>query len=219
MTKSAGPDKRSRRARLPALTSQGVATLTVSGILMSCSAGGQTPQATADIVVGTYLSDRTSELSGTDRHPVIATTTTTTPPRSTVRPATTTPATTPATPAESRGRAVPNHPYAARCLAALEDVRASGLLLPAIFEYRCPGDTQSFPGDRQHWGITCHRHPRYCPTGAYIGVNPAVVGPDEARLRYTVAHETCHALDYEAGRTPTEPAAEACAAKHGFPRR
>ncbi len=58
----------------------------------------------------------------------------------------------------------------ARCAAALSAVHGRGLLLPAGFEYRCPGDTRSFPGDRQHWGVTCYGH-MFCPSGAYIATS------------------------------------------------
>ncbi|HUR18239.1 MAG TPA: hypothetical protein VMZ51_04795, partial [Acidimicrobiales bacterium] len=104
-----------------------------------------------------------------------------------------------------------------RCTAARSDVEAAGLVLPAQFEYRCPGSTETFTWDRQHWGTACFRM-SLCPTSAYIAINPGLIGPNEARLRYVVAHETCHALDSVARRPLDEPAADACAAAHGFPR-
>ena len=104
-----------------------------------------------------------------------------------------------------------------RCRAALADVEATGLVLPAVFEYRCPGSTELFAGARQHWGTTCAQT-SLCPNGAYVAINPAVIGPSESRLRYVVAHEICHARGYIAHRPVDEAAADSCAAAHGFPR-
>ena len=104
----------------------------------------------------------------------------------------------------------------ARCAAALRRVQASGLLLPAGFEYRCPGDTRSFVGDSQHWGVTCYYHQTFCPTGANIAVNPARVGRSDARLRYVVAHEIGHAIDYVTMGYTTEQSAHARARAAGF---
>ena len=121
----------------------------------------------------------------------------------------------PPTPVAAR-KSVPG-PVGARCMAALADVERTGLVLPALFEYRCPGSTETFTGDRQHWGTTCAMV-SMCPGSAYIAVNPGLIGPRDARLRYVVAHETCHALDSVALRPASERAADACAAAHGFPR-
>ncbi len=105
---------------------------------------------------------------------------------------------------------------AARCAAALGKVQATGLLLPAGFDFRCPGDTRSFVGDRQHWGVTCYHQPTFCPDGAYIAVNPARVGPSDVRLRYVVAHEIAHAIDYATQGFTTEESAHARARAAGF---
>ena len=104
----------------------------------------------------------------------------------------------------------------ARCAAALARVQGSGLLLPAGFDYRCPGDTRSFVGDRQHWGVTCYYHQTFCPNGAYVAVNPASVGRSDARLRYVVAHEIGHAIDYVTMGFTTEQTAHARARAAGF---
>lgn len=102
-----------------------------------------------------------------------------------------------------------------RCGAALRAVQDRGLVLPRQFEYRCPGDTQAFPGDRQHWGVTCYRQ-MFCPNGAYVAVNPSTVGPSDARLRYTVAHEIAHARDYVTKGITSEKSADAQAHAAGF---
>jgi|GEM_PF-3515222 hypothetical protein len=108
-------------------------------------------------------------------------------------------------------------PVNTRCAAARQDVEATGLVLPDRFEFRCPGNTELSRGGRQHWGVTCS-YASLCPGGAYVAVNLDRIGPSEARLRYVVAHEICHAVDVEARRPLREPAADACAAAHGFPR-
>lgn len=115
---------------------------------------------------------------------------------------------------KKRNAAAP--PPHVRCAAALRSVQASGLVLPAGFEYRCPGDTRSFMGDRQRWGVTCYHHPTFCPNGAYVAVNPAAVGRSDARLRYVVAHEIGHAIDYATLGYTTEESAHARARAAGF---
>ncbi len=104
----------------------------------------------------------------------------------------------------------------ARCAAALQRVQGAGLVLPSGFEYRCPGDTRSFVGDRQRWGVTCYYHLIFCPNGAYVAVNPAAVGRSNTRLRYVVAHEIGHAIDYATQGFTTEETAHARARAAGF---
>lgn len=107
-------------------------------------------------------------------------------------------------------------PLYRRCNEGRQAVEATGLVLPPDFEYRCPGNTQLFAGDRQHWGVACY-FASLCPGGAYIAINPDRIGTSNARLRHVIAHEICHALDVKASRPMSEPAADACAASHGFP--
>lgn len=52
--------------------------------------------------------------------------------------------------AAAPARALTSSPISPRCATAREDVEAAGLVLPAQFEYRCPGSTGLFAGDRQH---------------------------------------------------------------------
>lgn len=144
-------------------------------------------------------------------------------PRAVLRPSTTTTRLTttttlaPVVIAAAPARVAASGAVGARCAAALSDVEAAGLVLPAQFEYRCPGSTELFAGDRQHWGTACSMA-SLCPGHSYIAINPGLIGRSEARLRYVVAHETCHALDITARRPLDEPAADACAAAHGFRR-
>ncbi len=117
--------------------------------------------------------------------------------------------------AAKRQTAAPSSPQV-RCASALSRVQDAGLILPAGFEYRCPGDTRSFVGDRQRWGVTCYHHPMFCPGGAYIAVNPSAVGRSDARLRYVVAHEIGHAIDYVTQGFTSEEGAHARARAAGF---
>ena len=104
-----------------------------------------------------------------------------------------------------------------RCLSALVAVESTGLHLRDDTEFRCPGIAAE-PGDERHWGATCWQN-ELCPGGSWIAVDPELIGPDDARLRYVVAHEICHVISYtRTGDRGTEPAADACAAGAGFPR-
>lgn len=105
-----------------------------------------------------------------------------------------------------------------RCLSALVAVESSGLHLRDDTEFRCPG-VAAEPGEERHWGATCWQN-RLCPGGSWIAVDPELIGPDDSRLRYVIAHEICHVNSYmRTGDRGTEPAADVCAAGAGFPRR
>ena len=105
-----------------------------------------------------------------------------------------------------------------RCLASLLTVEQAGLELRDQTEFRCPGIAAE-PGDERHWGATCWQN-ELCPGGSWIAVDPEVIGPDDGRLRYVIAHEICHVNSYvTTGDRGTEPAADQCAAGAGFPRR
>lgn len=110
------------------------------------------------------------------------------------------------------------NPSSERCLDSLLTVEAAGLTLRDETEFRCPG-TATEPGEGHHWGATCWQN-EFCPGGSYIAIDPAQIGPDDARLRYVIAHEICHVNSYVAtGEAGSEPAADRCAAAAGFPRR
>lgn len=100
-----------------------------------------------------------------------------------------------------------------RCAAARQWVDGQGLLLPAGYGFRCPGAAE-MAGAR--WGITCWN----CAPGSgnYIAVDVDRIGPSDATLRYVVAHETCHAIDFALLGLSTEIGADLCAALHGAPR-
>lgn len=105
-----------------------------------------------------------------------------------------------------------------RCLDALVAVESSGLHLRDETEFRCPGIAAE-PGDERHWGATCWQN-ELCPGGSWIAVDPQLIGPNDGRLRYVVAHETCHVNSYmRTGGRGSERSADECAAGAGFPRR
>jgi hypothetical protein len=89
-----------------------------------------------------------------------------------------------------------------RCLAARQAVENAGLHLGPGFEYRCPSS------DYPRWGATT-----VPPCGpCVVAINTALIGPDDAVLRYVVAHELCHS-----NWVRDERAADDCAAHYGFP--
>ena len=54
--------------------------------------------------------------------------------------------------------------------------------------------------------------------GSWIAVDIGRAGAPDAAVRYLVAHEICHAVDYTTIRLSTEVGADLCAALHGAPR-
>lgn len=140
------------------------------------------------------------------------TTTTTTRPRVSVPP-----------PSRPRARAVtapapspppPAVPAAAseadRCEAARRWVAERGLEAPSGWAFRCPDEARDERG-QGHWGIACWN----CEGGSYIGINIRLIGSSDAALRYVVAHEICHAVDYVTLGLSTELTADLCATLHG----
>lgn len=97
------------------------------------------------------------------------------------------------------------------CADALAWVAAAGLPLPPGVGFQCPSTQFA------HQGAACW-YTGPCPGQAYIALNTDLLpGADPAYVRHVVAHEVCHILDYQAGRSTTEWAADACAAAHGAP--
>lgn len=108
-------------------------------------------------------------------------------------------------------------PSSERCLNSLLTVETAGLKLRDETEFRCPGIAAE-PGEEHHWGATCWQN-ELCPGGSYIAIDPELIGPSDARLRYVIAHEICHVNSYmQTGDRGTEAAADECAAAAGFPR-
>lgn len=118
-------------------------------------------------------------------------------------------------PAPTPTRAAPSSSSsnAERCAAARQWVEAHGLVLPAGYGFRCPGPAMQ--GETPRWGITCWN---CAGAGSYIAVDIDRIGPSDAALRYVVAHETCHAIDFATLGISTEIGADLCAALHGAPR-
>ena len=102
---------------------------------------------------------------------------------------------------------------AERCAAARQWVAAHGLVLPAGWGFRCPG--QALVEGTPRWGMACWN----CEgTGSWIAIDITRIGASEATLRHVIAHEICHALEYTALALTTELTADLCAALHGAPR-
>ena len=119
------------------------------------------------------------------------------PPHAQVRPAQSTWA-----PAKGSTRVRPQLPISDRCTAARQAVEAAGDHLGAGFDFRCPAT--DFP----RWGATT-----LSPCGpCSVDINTALIGPNNAELRYVVAHEFCHSNGIR-----DEQAADDCAARYGFP--
>ncbi len=100
-----------------------------------------------------------------------------------------------------------------RCAAARRWVDQQGLPLPAGWGFKCPGS--AIVAGQARWGVACWN----CDgTGNWIAVDIGRIGASDAALRYVVAHETCHAIDYMGLGITTEVGADLCAALHGAPR-
>ena len=100
-----------------------------------------------------------------------------------------------------------------RCAAALRWVGQHGLALPAGWSFRCPGE--ALENGQPRWGVACWN----CEgTGSWVAVDVGRIGASDATLRYVVAHEICHAVDYVGLGISTELGADLCAALHGAPR-
>lgn len=107
--------------------------------------------------------------------------------------------------------APPEPPSPDPCAEALAWVADAGLPLPAGVDYHCP--STQFP----HHGAACWDWGP-CAGGAFVAVNLArMAGSRTEYLRYVVAHEVCHILDFQRTGTTTEAGADACAAAHGAP--
>jgi len=65
------------------------------------------------------------------------------------------------------------------------------------------------------WGVACDN----CEgNGSWIAVDIGRIGASDKALRYVIAHETCHAIDYTLTGLTSELGADLCAALHGAPR-
>ncbi|MGI8807089.1 MAG: hypothetical protein ACR2KK_04490 [Acidimicrobiales bacterium] len=103
---------------------------------------------------------------------------------------------------------------AARCAAARQWVAEHGLVLPAGWGFRCPG--QALVDGTPRWGVACWN----CEANltSWIAVDIGRIGASDATLRHVIAHEICHAREYVAFGQTTEVGADLCAALHGAPR-
>jgi hypothetical protein len=137
---------------------------------------------------------------------------TTVPPRAPAATAPSAPEPPPVT-APVRSSASPAASAEERCAAALKWVGQHGLALPAGWGFRCPG--QALENGLPRWGVACWN----CEgNGSWIAIDAGRIGASDATLRYVIAHEICHAVDYMGLGTSTEVGADLCAALHGAPR-
>jgi len=91
-----------------------------------------------------------------------------------------------------------NDSPAERCANARQWVSEHGVVLPAGWGFRCPG--QAIVSGAERWGVACWN---CAGDGAsYIAVDIARIGASDATLRYVI----------------TELGADLCAALHGAPR-
>ncbi len=67
-----------------------------------------------------------------------------------------------------------------------------GLALPAGWGFRCPGP--AIVDGTPRWGVACWN----CDGDgqSWIAVDIGRIGASDKALRYVIAHETCHAIDY-----------------------
>ena len=91
-------------------------------------------------------------------------------------------------------------------------MEANGLVLPPAYGFRCP--SPALQGTTARWGITCWN---CAGAGSYIAIDLDRIGSSDATLRYVIAHETCHAIDFATLGLSTEIGADLCAALHGAP--
>jgi hypothetical protein len=101
-----------------------------------------------------------------------------------------------------------------RCANARQWVAQQGLVLPTGWGYRCPG--QAMVDGAPRWGLACWN----CNGDgqSWIAVDIGRIGASDKALRYVIAHETCHAIEYTTLGISTEITADLCAATHGAPR-
>ncbi len=157
----------------------------------------------------TSTSTSTTTTSTTLKPKPVVTTVPATAPKATVPPTTAAPA--PAPPPAERP-SWGNSPEQ-RCASALQWVSSHGLNLPAGWGYRCPG--KAIVNGAEKWGMACWN----CEgTGSWIAVDIGRIGASDATLRYVVAHEICHAIDYMTLGASSELGADLCAATHGAAR-
>jgi hypothetical protein len=200
-----------------------IAGATVAWRAAGASAAPARPATAIDQAPAT-TSTTTAPTTSTTVKPTTTTSTSTTSTTVKPRPVTTAaPTTRPPTtsPPQTAARVIAPAPVAqptndspeARCASAHQWVVGQGLPLPAGWGFRCPGSAVVAGAER--WGVACWN----CEgTGSsWIAVDVGRIGASTAALRYVIAHETCHAIDYTTLGITTEIGADLCAALHGAP--
>lgn len=202
-----------------------LAVLAIAGATVAWSTADASASATPAPAPETTLPPPPTTSSTTSSTTTSTSTSTTVRPRpvtTTAKPRPAVPATTPATTlatAPPTTVAAPvvlpgNFTAEERCANARQWVAEHGLVLPAGWGYRCPG--QAVVDGAARWGMACWN----C-TGdgqSWIAVDIGRIGASDKALRYVIAHEICHAIDYVGLGISTEIGADLCAALHGAPR-
>jgi len=169
------------------------------------------PSSTSSTTPSTTTSTSTSTSTSTTVEPKM---TTTAKPRATVPATAPAPATAPPTTKPAAEVLPGNFTPEERCANARQWVAQHGLVLPAGWGYRCPG--QALENGAARWGIACWN----CNGDgqSWIAVDIGRIGHSDKALRYVIAHEICHAIEYTTLGISTELTADLCAATHGAPR-
>lgn len=128
-------------------------------------------------------------------------------------------------PAPTDASPVDEAPRLSRCDSALDDVEASGLTLPAGFDFYCPGPAIDQDGRYRtglfSWSNVCQPGDHTPGIGCFIDVDEPGIRSD-VYLRNVIAHELCHARQTDAERNGEwteahlEADAVACTAAYGF---
>jgi hypothetical protein len=220
---TAGTGRRTLFGVAAALTVLAMAAITVAWT--SAGSASATAGAGAEPTVPPPPTSTSSTTSSTTTSTTSSTSTSTTsttvkpkPVTTTAKPRPTVPATTPATaPPTTRPAPVAlpgNFTAEERCANARQWVAEHGLALPAGWGYRCPG--QALENGTPRWGVACWN----CNGDgqSWIAIDIGRIGASDKALRYVIAHEICHAIEYTTLGISTELTADLCAALHGAPR-
>jgi hypothetical protein len=201
------------------LTVLAIAAVTVAWTSVGASASAQAG-AEPEVTVPLPPTSTTTSSTTTSTSTPTSTTLKPKPVTTTAKPRPTVPATTPATaPPTTRPAPAPvalpgNFTAEERCANSRRWVAEHGLALPAGWGFRCPG--QALENGTPRWGVACWN----CNGDgqSWIAVDIGRIGASDKALRYVIAHETCHAIEYTTLGLSTELTADLCAATHGAPR-
>ena len=198
-----------------------LAVVTIAGVTFAFTTDDASASAPGAPAPEATLPPPPSTSSSTSSTTSSTTTSTTVKPRpvtTTAKPRAVAPATTLATaPPTTRPAPVAlpgNFTAEERCANARQWVAEHGLVLPAGWGFRCPG--QALENGTPRWGVACWN----CNGDgqSWIAVDIGRIGASDKALRYVIAHEICHAVEYTTLGISTELTADLCAGTHGAAR-